>query len=288
MRYVVTVAEELHFGKAAARLLIAQPPLSQQIKKVEQEIGAVLFRRSKRRVELTEAGRIFVEEARRTLAQADLTLHATQRAARGEIGRLVIGYAGSAAHAVLPSVMTRFRSRSPEVQIELREMTTSQQILALLSRQIDIGLVRSPAPQPGLEVAILVWERFLAALPHKHRLARMKRIALARLATERFILFPRYLGPTLYDPIVAACQRAGFSPSVVQEAMHVPTIVSLVAAGVGVALVPESARHLRWHGVVYRELTDSEARTAISIAWRSAEESAAAKFFVATARCTFP
>ena len=288
MRYAVAVAEELHFGRAAERLMIAQPPLSQQIRKLECQIGADLFRRNKRRVELTEAGRVFVDEARRTLAQADLTVRATRRAARGEIGRLVIGYAGSAAHLVLPRVMTRFRARCPEVDIELREMTTSHQVSALLGRQIDIGFVRPPLAESGLEVAVLVEERFMAVLPRGHRLARTSQVALARLANEPFILFPRHLGPRLYDPIVTACQRAGFSPTVAQEAMHVPTIVSLVAAGVGVALVPESVRHLRWHGVVYRNLSDCQSRTAIAIAFRSAEESAAAKSFVATARSTFP
>lgn len=288
MRYVLAVAEELHFGRAAARLLIAQPPLSQQIKKLEKQLGAELFRRSKRRVELTETGQVFVEEARRTLAQAELTLRATQRAARGEIGRLVIGYAGSAAHAVLPPVLTRFRGQLPDVEIELREMTTSQQMLALLGRQIDVGFVRPPVPDAGVEVVILAREYFLAALPRNHRLARAGRISLERLASDPFILFPRHLGPRLYDPIVAACQRAGFSPRVAQEAMHIPTIVSLVAAGVGVALVPESARHLRWRGVVYKHLTDSEAQTAMAVASRSGEESALINLFIAAARRSFP
>lgn len=287
MRYVIAVAEELHFGRAAERLMIAQPPLSQQIKKLEREIGVELFRRTKRRVGLTEPGRVFVEEARRTLAQADLTLRAAQRAARGEIGRLVIGYAGSAAHYVLPRVLSRFRPRYANVEVQLREMTTAEQLPALLARQIDVGFVRPPASDPGLEVSVLMEEPFLAALPRNHRLARLKRVPLTRLETERFVLFPRHLGPRLYDPIVAACQRAGFSPMVAQEAMHIPTIVSLVAAGVGIALLPESARHLRWHGVVYRNLADPVAHTAIAIACRTGEASAVTDGFVATARETF-
>jgi len=287
MRYVTAVAEELHFGRAAERLMIAQPPLSQQIKKLEREIGVELFRRTKRRVELTDAGRVFVEEARRTLAQAELTVRAAQRAARGEIGRLMIGYAGSAAHYVLPRVLSRFRRHYPAVEIQLREMTTAEQIQALLGRRIDIGFVRPPVPEPGLDVTVLVEEQFLTVLPRNHRLARLRRVPLGRLSDERFILFPRHLGPRLYDPIVAACQRAGFSPGVVQEAMHMPTIVSLVAAGVGIALLPESVRQLRWRGVVYRSLIGSSARTAIALASRSAEQSATAESFITVAERTF-
>jgi DNA-binding transcriptional LysR family regulator len=287
MRYVIAVAEELHFGRAAERLLIAQPPLSQQIKKLEREIGADLFYRTKRRVELTETGRVFVEEARRTIAQAELTLRATRRAARGEIGRLVIGYAGSATHYVLPRVLTRFRRQYPAVEIELREMATVQQVAALLERRIDIGFVRPPVSESGLDLSILVEEQFLAVLPRSHRLARRRLIPLEQLSAEHFILFPRHLGPRLYDPIVAACQQSGFSPAVVQEAMHIPTIVSLVAAGVGIALLPESVRELRWRGIVYRDLAGSTARTAIALASRSAEESAAAKSFIITAKRAF-
>jgi DNA-binding transcriptional LysR family regulator len=287
MRYVVVLAEELHFSRAAERLMIAQPPLSQQVKKLEVQLGAELFRRTKRRVELTEAGRVFVEEARRTLAQAELTLRATQRAARGEIGRLAIGYAGSAAHRVLPSVMTRFRRQHPGVEIQLREMTTGEQVAALLGRRIDVGFVRPPVAEAALSVCVLVEEQFVAVLPRTHRLARLGRVPIGRLSGERFILFPRHMGPRLYDPIVAACQRAGFSPAVVQEAMHVPTIVGLVSAGVGVALLPESVRQLRWAGVAYRDLADCTARTAIAVASRPADESPAVRSFLAAARRTF-
>ena len=288
MRYVVAIAEELHFGRAAERLMIAQPPLSQQLKKLELEVGVELFRRTKRRVELTEAGRIFVEEARRTLAQAELTLRSAQRAARGEMGRLVIGYAGSAAHHILPRLVPQFRRQHPAVEIELREMTTAEQVPEMLSRRLDVGLVRPPLTDSGLNVTVLVEEKFVAVLPRTHRLARLGRLPLRRLADEPFILFPRRLGPRLYDPIVAACQQAGFSPRVIQEAMHVPTIVSLVAAGVGVALLPESARQLRWRGVVYQSLADSTVRTAIAIATRTQDDSAVVRAFVSLATKTFP
>jgi DNA-binding transcriptional LysR family regulator len=283
MRYVIAVAEELHFGRAAERLMIAQPPLSQQIKKVERQIGTELFHRTKRRVELTEAGRIFVEEARRTILHAELTLRATQRAARGEIGRLNIGYAGSAAHSILPRVMGRFRGRYPDVEIQLREMTTSEQLASLRSRQIDVGFVRPPVVEPDLRVTTLVEEQFLAVLPSKHPLARCGPVHLDRLSAERFIMFPRHMGPRLYDPIVAACQHAGFSPNVVQEAMHIPTIIGLVAAGVGIALLPESARELRWHGVIYRSLLNSSARTAIALAERRGDNAVVVKAFVEAA-----
>lgn len=287
MRYVLAVAEELHFGRAAERLMIAQPPLSQQIKKLEGQIGVELFRRTKRRVEITAAGKAFVEEARRTLEQADTTVRAAQRAARGEEGRLVIGYAGSAGYQVLPRVLTRFRRQYPGVDVQLREMTTGEQVTALLARRIDAGFVRPPLDEPRLEVSVLMREDFVAVLPRSHRLARGRRVALGRLAAEPFVLFPRHLGPRLYDPILAACQRAGFSPTVAQEAMHVPTIVSLVAAGVGVALLPDSVRALRWSGVAYRPLEEPTSGTAIALAWRMGEDVPVVRMFAQLSRRIF-
>jgi DNA-binding transcriptional LysR family regulator len=173
------------------------------------------------------------------------------------------------------------------VEVQLREMTTGDQVSAILARQIDIGFVRPPLDELHLRVSVLVREDFVAVLPRNHRLARARRVALKRLAAEPFILFPRHLGPRLYDPILSACQRAGFSPKVAQEAMHVPTIVSLVAAGAGVALLPESVRALRWSGVVYRPLEQPTTGTAIALASRKADDAPAVRHFTDLAERIF-
>jgi DNA-binding transcriptional LysR family regulator len=259
LRYFVAVAEELHFSRAAARLNIAQPPLSRQIRDLERELGAELLERVKRRVQLTPAGRAFLPEARLTLTQAERARRTAQRAARGEIGRLRVGFVEAATFSgILPDVLRFFRKHYPDVALELFELSSLQQAEALREGRIDVGLLHSPPPdaEQWLQVERILRDPLVAALPLGHRLARRARLTLRALAPEPLLLFPRQNGPALYDRIIAAYRAAGFSPSVVQEAAQMHTLAGLVAAGLGVALVPGSIVRLRRPGVVYRPVRD--------------------------------
>jgi len=267
LHYFIAVAEELHFGRAARRLFLAQPPLSQQIQRLEKELGVQLFLRSKRHVELTPAGKVFLEEARRTVAQAEQSIQAVRRADRGEIGHLTIGFVGSAAYSVLSTTLPGFQQQYPHVQMTLREMTTAQQVQALHNQQIDVGLIRSPLHDDALTLRALREEEFVLALSEAHALAKHPAVPLEALRNEPFICFPPHLGPGLYAPILMLCQQAGFSPNVAQEAMQMPTVLSLVAAKIGVALVPACVQALKMQGVVYRPLLAANVKTTIALAW---------------------
>jgi DNA-binding transcriptional LysR family regulator len=280
MRYFVAVAEELHFGRAAKRLFMSQPPLSLQIKGLEDALGVELLHRTKRRVALTSAGQVFLEEARQVLALADRAKHAAIRAQRGEIGHLAVGFVGSATYQALPTVLRRVRSAYPEVEFRLREMTTAEQTEALQDRTLDVGFVRPPLYDPRLVTKTLLQEEFVLVLPEAHPLCQVGHVELKDVADERFILYPRQLGPGLYDPVVSACQEAGFSPNVVQEANQMHTILSLVLAGFGIAFVPEGAKALRWEGVVYKRLASNVPRTTIALAWNLENRSTTLSSFV--------
>ncbi len=284
LEYFVAVAEELHFGRAAQRLHIAQPPLSQQIRRLEEELGVQLFYRTKRRVQLTEAGQAFLQEARLTLAQAEQAVRVARRAGRGELGQLTIGFVGSAGYGTLPHILKVFRERFPDVHLVLREFPSAQQVQALRNARIQLGFLRSPARDRGLVFEEIQREPLLVALPEKHPLAGQARIPLQALGGESFIIFPHQLGPAFYDQIITLCQQAGFSPNVAQEAIEMQTIVSLVAAEIGVALVPASMRHWQRVGVVYRPLEGESAMTAITMAWRKDDTSPVLHAFLSVVR----
>ena len=273
MRYFVAVAEELHFGRAAERVGIAQPPLSQQIQRLEAELGVQLFIRNRRRVQLSEPGRVFLDEARAALRQAEHAVDAVQRAARGEVGRLAVGFVGSATFDVMPPILRRFRNRFPDVELTLYELSTAQQVEALHEWRIDIGFVRPPIPANGLTLEIIAREPLVAVLPSDHRLAGETAIRLADLTSEPFVLFPHSFGPGLRAQIVGACQRAGFNPQIVQEAIALPMIVSLVSVGIGVSLLPASIQRLPWNGVSYHALAGDTVHTELALACRRDDES---------------
>src|ERR671933_1358870 len=221
LRYFVAVAEELHFGRAAARLHIAQPPLSRQIRDLELDVGAPLFARVPRGVALTAAGLAFLPEARLTLAQAERARRTAQRAAGGEIGRLRVGFVEAAIYSgVLPEVLGFFRMHLPDIGVSLFEMDPRQQAEAFRDGRIDVGILHNAPPdaERWLRVEPVYSEPLVAALPHGHRLAGRARPSLADFAGEPFVLFPRHVGPELFDGIIASCKSAGFSPHVVQEA----------------------------------------------------------------------
>jgi DNA-binding transcriptional LysR family regulator len=281
LRYFVTVAEELHFGRAASRLHLSQPPLSMQIKALESELGTRLLERSQRKVELTPAGTVFLREARDILMRVEQAAAAAQRAGRGEIGEISVGFVSIADYNVLPPILSEFRTHHPGVRLNLREATTDTQLRELGEQRIDVGFVLGPVTDERLAMRPLLREPLVAALPERHAHARTHgALALARLADSPFILFPRHMAPGLYDDVVSFCRRAGFSPRVEQEAIQMQTIISLVSAGLGVALIPASMRNLGRTGVVYRGLRERSPETEILVAWRQSDSGPALMRFL--------
>jgi DNA-binding transcriptional LysR family regulator len=281
LRYFVTVAEELHFGRAAGRLGMSQPPLSQQIKALEEEIGVILLLRTKRRVELTAGGAAFLSEARKTLAQADLAIRAAQRAARGEIGELAVGFVSGAVYGKVPAIFQLMRTRYPEVALVLQDLTTEEQVEALQAHRLDVGLVRPPViGAEALKIQVIWREPLVVALPHAHPLASRRKIAMKALAEEPFLQIPRHLAPGFYDQFIRVCAQAGFSPKIVQEARTTQTIVSLIAVGMGVSIVPASLRSLQRTGVVYRPLAPPVPTTDLAVIWRPDDKNPALRSFL--------
>jgi DNA-binding transcriptional LysR family regulator len=279
----VTLAEELHFGRAAERLHIAQPPLSQQIRQLETELGFELFHRTKRKVQLTEAGQVFLDEVQQIFKQLEQAIQVGRQTSRGEMGQLVVGFVSSAPYNILPTILRAFRSSVPEVRLELHELTTNQQFRWLRESRIDVGFVRPPV-EDTFNFEIIFQESLVVALPDTHELANHSNVCLRSLKNEPFILFPRLLAPGLYDLIISLCQQAGFSPNVTQEAIQMQTIVSLVAGGLGIAIVPESLQNLQRTGVVYKTVQEPTLKTAIAIIWRQNDTSATVQKFLEIAR----
>jgi DNA-binding transcriptional LysR family regulator len=285
LRYFVAVAEELHFGRAAARVRIAQPPLSQQIRQLEQELGVTLFVRTKRRVELTEAGRALLDHARSILAEAERSKRIVQRAGRGEIGRIAIGFSSSADLDILPRVLRVWRERFPDVEVELLALLTAAQVDALRRGRIDVGFVRLPTEDAGLVLESIQHEPLIAVLPEGHGLARRARVRLGDLASETMLLFARHTAPGYHDVFIGACRRAGFTPRLLHPG-SMQTNLALVSAGLGVSLMPASIRNLHRAGVVYRPLAPPVPQVEMAIAYRSEEPSVILAAFLGTVRET--
>lgn len=273
LRYFVTLAEELHFGRAAERLHIAQPPLSQQIRQLETELGFELFHRTKRKVELSEAGKVFLIEVRQIFRQLEQAIFLGRQVSRGEIGQLVIGFVSSAAYNILPDFLLHFRNNNPNINLELHELTTDEQLRWLDSGRIDVGFVRPPVDENTYQSKIVFRESLAIALPENHRLANQDKVSLQSLKNESFILFPRVLAPGLYDLIISFCLSTGFSPQLAQEAIQMQTIVSLVAAEIGIAIVPESLQNLRRTGVVYKYFVEETPQVSIAMIWNKDDNS---------------
>ena len=284
LRYFLVVAEELHFGRAAARLHITQPPLSQQIRQLEDELGVPLFQRTKRRVQLTDAGRAFREATQQMLDQAEQAVRTAQRVHRGEIGPLTVGFVGSAMAGVFSEILLAFRKRFPEVALTLQELTTGQQVEALRQRRIDIGVLRPPIGEEDFAFETIDRESFVVVLPKTHPLAAQQRIPLRALAHETVVMVPRVLWPGMEDDIVECCQRAGCYPQRLSGATQMLTVIGLVAAGMGLSLVPASMQTVRWKGIVYRPVQDRTPHADLTVAWRRDEASAVVKTFVGVVR----
>jgi DNA-binding transcriptional LysR family regulator len=287
LRYFTVVAEELHFSRAATRLNMAQPPLSQQIRHLEEELGVQLLARSRRHVELTEPGRQFLDSAREILALVDRAVTQVQRAARGEEGHITIGLVSSASYEdVLPRILRAYRERHPTVAITLQEMSSGEQVVALREGRIQVGFLRPPIQEPGITTITVLREPLVAVLPADHPLATRRRIPLAALAGDPFILIPRSHGLGILDLVMGACLEAGFVPRIAQEAKEIQTVVGFVAAGFGVSLLPETVRRLAHNGVVYLPLAPPKVTIEIAAAHRNEGPSPLLAAFLAVLRST--
>jgi DNA-binding transcriptional LysR family regulator len=279
----VAVADELHFGRAAARLHMAQPPLSQLLRRLEGELGLVLFHRNRRRVELSEAGATLLPAARATVAAADGLATLAADVADGRAGSLTIGFVGSAAAGALPVLVRLLRAEAPDVRITLRELTSARQQAALRYGTIDAGLLREPPAASDLSSTVLEHEPLLAALPAGHPLCRRARLSVADLADEPWVLFPRDEGPAFHARIDGLCRAAGFAPRVEQEATYMATIANLVAAGLGVSLVPAAMRDTAPSGLELRPVRERDANVPLVLAWRTQGGGPALRRFLALA-----
>ena len=265
LRYFIAVAEEMHFNRAAERLHIAQPALSQQIQRLERNLKTQLFIRTTRSVEITDTGRVLLEAARRVISEAERAQSQVELATLGSTGLLRVGFVSSAALSLLPGMVNRLHEHLPQVRFQLQENTTEQQIQAVLDGQLDVGIVREIEPIDGIHITALKREALVVAVPETHPLAQRTSVKLAELAGEGFVVFPRNQVSRLYDLISALCIPAGFHIRIAQEAIQFPTILGLVAARTGIAIVPESLRALQIAGVAYLDLNDTAAASQISL-----------------------
>jgi DNA-binding transcriptional LysR family regulator len=281
LRYFVVAAEELNFSRAAERLRIAQPPLSAQIKRLENGLGVLLFDRTGRAVRLTDAGYVLLEEARRIFIQLEQTARMVERVGSGKVGRLSIGFVPSATNEVLPSVLNEFRKSLPDVELFLHEMMPDQVVQRLHGRQIDVGFFYLPFDDSALDIRPVSREPLVVALPQTHPLARELEIDLRTLEREPFVLPRRYNMPGLYGQVTEVCRLAGFTPKAVQKDVWLmQTIVGLVASGIGVALVPASLRNFRRKGVVYKTVRGLSPTVEMGVVWRRSDSSAVLSAFL--------
>ena len=278
------VAEELHFGRAARRLNTVQPAVTRRIQRLEEELQFQLFYRHNRRVQLTTAGTVFLQESRSLLASLDAAVRHGRLAAQGNAGWINIGFIGSAILEPLPAVLLSFRKRSREVRITLSDMTTVEQLLALQQNRIHVGFIRGPVSvERGLHFETVAKEPLVVALPRNHALAKQRRIQTKMLASEGFILFPHHPMSTWEVLIRHICKRAGFEPTIVQRAVQIQTAISLVSAGIGISLVPTAAKRFIEEGVIYRPLAETE-MVELLLAYREDEISPIVQNFLATVR----
>lgn len=287
LRYFVAVAEELHFGRAAARLNLAQPPLSQQIRRLEEILGYPLFLRTSRAVRLTSAGEVFLERARRTLRNVSDDLEEARSIGRGDEGSLRVGFIGSGMLTALPSAFSRYRSLYPRVQLQLAEMYTARLAEALGRGALDAGFLRDGGPIDGLHVETIFSEPFVAVLPAHHRLAGRREISPADLRDEPFVFYTPTAGRLAYDKPMSIFDRHGFRPQVAQEAPHWLTILRLVGAGLGVSVGPACTRQIGATNVVYPSLRGARVSSDLELAYRADEDRAVVHAFAQVARSSF-
>jgi len=282
LRYFCAVADELHFGRAAARLGLSQPPLSLQIRQLEEMVGARLFDRHSRSVALTDAGRALHESARRLLRDVEAALAAARQAGSGEVGELRVAFAPTLMLSTFADMLRRYRSRHPGVRLDLRELPSAEQTAALLRGDIDVGFAREAGPDQRLHVEPIAREPLMIALNRDHPRARQARVPVSALANDPWVLFPRAIAPLLYDHVLRLCQDAGFVPRVVQESRETYTTVGLVGAGVGVTIIPAGVSRMGWRRVAYK--TIPKASTELSMIWTAGPTRPIVETFLAAAR----
>jgi len=281
LRSFLAVAEELHFGRAAERVGVSQPSLSQHIARLEAELGTALFQRTSRRVRLTPAGAALVPGARRALIEVQRGARAARDAAGGSTGELVIGALGSALNGMLPALVRVFTAQAPDVAIDIRQLDTAEQLAALQDRRLDVGFTRSAEPALGLVVTSVAEEPLVAVLPADHPLAAGATVALEALADQPFVLWPRQASVGFYDEVITACRHAGFSPHIKFEGRGAETLLGLVAAGLGVSIQPEPYRNLARTGVAFRPLAAPAPTTTLQVAHRRGDPAPVVSRFLA-------
>ena len=270
LRQFLVLAEELHFGRAATRLHMTQPPLTQAIQALERRLGAPLFARSQRSVALSPAGQALVPEVRRLLQLADALPQQVQAAAAGQAGRVRLAFVSSIAYGPLPTWLRSFRAQHPQVALQLREATLDVQLDAFAADEIDAGFVlHAPHAAPvGMVTHLALTEPMVLALPEVHARAAQKTLSFSRVAHEPLVIFPRRITPSLYDAVLGFYRSQGVTPQIAQEAIQMQTIVNLVSAGMGVAWVPASMMQLQRPGVVYRRVRAVPLICHTSLVWR--------------------
>lgn len=279
-RYFQAVAQELHFGRAAARLCIAQPALSRQIQQLELEIGTPLLRRTQRKVELLPAGQVFLERSNLILDEVERAAVDARRTGAGEFGRLSVGFIHSSTYGLLPSIIERFHHLYPDIELELHEMPIIEQFVALTRGVIDIGLLRPQQAPVEVEVQQVMEDPFLVAVPLSHRLAKRSAVRLRELEGEPIVMFPHRGSPLFHSRIMTMCERAGFTPRVVQQATQIHTVAGLVGAGIGLAIIPGTTRNLQPKGVHFLEIVDRPEPVHVALGWlRSKEDMPAVRSF---------
>lgn len=269
LRYFVTIAQELHFGRAAKYLDITQPALSKQIQVLENKLGVQLLTRSQRQVSLTPAGEIFALKAKQLLEQAEEAIAITKRTALGEVGRLTIGFTATATYTVLPQLISRFRLSYPHIEVEMLELSTEEQVAALNQETIDLGFLHPPIDSRGLEVKPILAEEFVVVLPPKHPLHQKRSLSVKDLANESFLLHPRSEGPFLYDGFCQICHVSGFQPKIVKEVGSHQTRVCLAMAGMGVTFIPAGLQTSIGNNVVCKPIENLDLKLEFAAAWRS-------------------
>lgn len=287
LRYFVAVAEELNFTRAATRLHMAQPPLSVAIRQLERELGTDLFVRSSREVRLTEAGRLFLDGARRTLAEADRAVAAAQRAGAGELGQLRAAFSWSARFETLPALGQALNTRHPDLRLLTQEMWNADMVGALRSGAVDVAISLCPELVSDLANEVIRTERPVAVLAASHSLANEDSISLASLAHEQFLLFPRELAPRLHDVLVGICRRAGFEPKLSDDSFHTGWDLLLLHDTPVVALAPESVTNGLAEGVVALPLDEPTDSLETRLLWRVGDASPTIEAFRSTARAVY-
>jgi DNA-binding transcriptional LysR family regulator len=277
----IAVAEELHFGRAAKRVNLSQPALSLQIKSMEEELQVTLLSRSRRKTELTQAGQIFLSEAREVLERIEQAVSKVRRASLGEVGTLNVGFISTAAAVILPPLVKRFREKHKHVEMDLRNVLTRDQVVQLQEGKIDVGFLRVPfQTPPEIRTRVIHRESFILLVPANHPLANKKNLRLSDCHDANFIMYSQKMAPGFHNQILNILERNGVNPRIVQEASEMYTLISLVAAGIGLAVAPASVGMYRPEGVVVRELVDETAQSEIAIAWNINRLSMSAHLFL--------